>query len=68
MGWQHFLAIITMMAITILYVGVLKEILELDYGPVSTPIILFRCDWVQNGLDYKGNPTYKQDEAHVAER
>jgi hypothetical protein len=57
-----------MMAITILYVGVLKEILELDYGPVSTPIILFRCDWVQNGLDYKGNPTYKQDEAHVAER
>jgi hypothetical protein len=50
------------------YVGVLKEILELDYGVVSTPIILFRCDWVRNGLDNRDNPTYKWDEAHVAER
>lgn len=45
------------------YVGVLKEILELNYGPISTPIILFWGDWVQNGLDNKGNPTYKQDQA-----
>jgi hypothetical protein len=47
------------------YVGVLKEILELDYGLVSNPIILFQCDWVQNALDNKGNPTYKWDETHV---
>jgi hypothetical protein len=29
------------------YVGVFKDILELDYGTMSTPIILFQCDWVQ---------------------
>jgi hypothetical protein len=28
------------------YVGVLKDILQLDYGTMSTPIVLFRCDWV----------------------
>lgn len=41
------------------YVGLLKEILKLDYGPISTPIILFWGDWVQNGLNNRGNPTYK---------
>jgi len=25
------------------YVGVLKDILRLDYGPISTPIILMQC-------------------------
>jgi hypothetical protein len=28
------------------YVGVLKDILQLDYGTMSIPIVLFRCDWV----------------------
>jgi hypothetical protein len=44
------------------YVGVLKDILQLDYGTMTTPIVLFRCDWVQNASDNCGNPTYKQDD------
>jgi hypothetical protein len=45
------------------YVGVLKDILQLDYGTMSTPIVLFRCDWVRNASDNCGNITYKQDNA-----
>jgi hypothetical protein len=30
---------------------------------MSTPIVLFRCDWVQNASDNRGNPTYKQNDA-----
>lgn len=26
------------------YVGVLKDILKLDYGPLNNPVVLFRCD------------------------
>jgi hypothetical protein len=26
------------------YVGVVKDILKLDYGPVHTPVILLRCE------------------------
>jgi hypothetical protein len=44
------------------YVGVFKDILKLDYGPISTPIILIQCAWVWNGSDVRGNPTYKWDE------
>jgi hypothetical protein len=44
------------------YVGILKDIILLDYGPISQPIILFKCDWVRNGLDRWGNPTYKRDD------
>ncbi len=44
------------------YVGVLKDILQLDYRTMSTPIVLFWCDWVQNVLDNRGNPTYKWDD------
>ena len=29
------------------YVGVLKDVLELDYGALSTKIILLRCEWVK---------------------
>ncbi len=43
------------------YVGVLKDILQLDYGTMSTPIVLFWCDWVRNASDNHGNPTYKRD-------
>ncbi len=45
------------------YVGILKQILKLDHGPMSSPIVLFRCSWVQNGTDNRGNPTYKRDNA-----
>jgi hypothetical protein len=29
------------------YVGVLKDILKFDYGPVHTPTILFKCEWMK---------------------
>jgi hypothetical protein len=32
------------------FVGVLKDILKLDYGLMHTPIIVFRCEWVK-GVD-----------------
>jgi hypothetical protein len=44
------------------YVGVVKDILKLDYGPLQTPVILLRCEWVW-GHDNHGNPTYVKDEA-----
>ena len=47
---------------TVNYVGVLKDIFELDYGTLSTRIILLRCDWLKI-QDTRGNPTYTQDES-----
>ena len=44
------------------YVGVLQDILKLDYGPLRTPVILFRCEWLKRG-DNRGNPTYVRDDA-----
>jgi hypothetical protein len=41
------------------YVGILKQILKLDYGPMSSPIVLFHGSWVKIGTDNRGNPTYK---------
>jgi hypothetical protein len=32
---------------SIQYVGVLKDILKLDYGHVQSPIIIFRCEWMK---------------------
>ena len=43
------------------YVGVLRDILELDYGTLSRRIIVMRCDWVK-AHDSQGNPTYMRDE------
>lgn len=43
------------------YVGVLKDVLELDYGAISRKIILLRCEWVKR-QDNRGNPTYTKDE------
>jgi hypothetical protein len=43
------------------YVGVLKDILKLEYGPLHTPIILFRCEWMKHE-DNQGNPTYVKDD------
>lgn len=45
------------------YVGILKQILKLDYGPMSSPIVLFHCSWVKNGTDSRGNPTFNRDNA-----
>jgi hypothetical protein len=44
------------------YVGTLKEILQLDYGPMFSPIVLFHCCWVKNGTNNRGNPTYKRND------
>jgi hypothetical protein len=44
------------------YVGIVKDILKLDYGPVHTPVILLQCKWVWEH-DNRGNPTYIRDEA-----
>ena len=44
------------------YVGVLQDILKLDYGPLRTPVILFRCEWLKRD-DNRGNPTYVRDDA-----
>jgi len=48
--------------VAIHYDGVLKDICLLNYGLVSSPTILMRCKWVQNGINIKGNLTYWQDE------
>jgi hypothetical protein len=44
------------------YVGVLQDILKLDYGPLRTPVILFRCEWFKRE-DNRGNPAYMRDDA-----
>jgi hypothetical protein len=43
-------------------VRVVKDILKLDYGPLSRPIVLLRCQWAKR-LDSRGNPTYTCDDA-----
>jgi len=47
---------------SIQYVGVLKDIILLNYRPVSQPVVLFKCDWVTPRFDRWGNPMYKRDE------
>jgi hypothetical protein len=47
---------------SIQYVGVLKDIILLNYGLVFQPMVLFKCDWVTPGSDRWGNPTYGWDE------
>jgi hypothetical protein len=41
--------------------GVLKDILKLDYGLMHTPFIISRCEWVK-GVDNQGNTTYVKDD------
>jgi hypothetical protein len=43
------------------YVGVLKDILKLDYGPLHAPVILLRCEWFKHE-DNRGNSTYRRDD------
>ena len=47
--------------VTLNYVGVLEDILKLNYGPLRTPIIFLRCKWMKQ-FDNRGNPTYVRDE------
>jgi hypothetical protein len=44
------------------YVGVLKYILKLDYGPVHIPVIILHYEWMKRH-DNRGNPTYTKDDA-----
>jgi hypothetical protein len=44
------------------YIGVLKDILKLDYGPLKTQVILLRCEWMKKE-DNQGNPMYIRDDA-----
>ena len=46
------------------YVGVLKDILKLDYGPLKTPIILFLSEWMKRE-DNCDNPTYIKDDSGI---
>ncbi len=48
-------------AASVPYVGVLQDILLLDYGALQTPVILLRCEWVKP-FDNRGNPTYIRDD------
>jgi hypothetical protein len=47
--------------VSINYVGVLKDILKLDYEPLHTHVNLMKCEWVKRA-DNRGNNTYAQDE------
>jgi hypothetical protein len=47
--------------VSINYVGVVKDILKLDYKPMSRPIILMRYQWAKRS-DNQGNPTYIHDD------
>jgi hypothetical protein len=48
--------------VSVNFVGIVKDILKLDYGPLSSPIVLLRCQWAKQ-TDNRGNPTYTRDEA-----
>lgn len=39
--------------------GVLKDVILLDYGPVSQLIVLLKCDWICPRFDKWGNPAYR---------
>ncbi len=42
--------------------GVLKDIILLNYGLMSQLVVFFKCDCVTPGFDRWGNPTCRQDE------
>jgi hypothetical protein len=48
--------------VSINYVGVLKDILKLDYGPLHTHVNLMKCEWMKRA-DNRGNNTSARDEA-----
>ena len=44
------------------YVGVLQDILKLDYSPLQTPVVIFWCEWLERE-DTRGNIAYMRDDA-----
>jgi hypothetical protein len=48
--------------VSINYVGILKDIMKLDYGPLHTHVNLMKCKWMKRA-DNRGNNTYVRDEA-----
>jgi hypothetical protein len=48
--------------VSINYVGVLKDILKLDYMPLHTQVNLMKCEWMKKA-DSRENNTYARDEA-----
>jgi hypothetical protein len=48
--------------VSVNYVGVVKDILKLNYGALHNPVILLCCEWIKR-KDNCGNPTYLRDEA-----
>jgi len=44
------------------YMGMLKDILKLDYRPMHAPVVLLQCKWLK-WQDNQGNPTHTRDEA-----
>jgi hypothetical protein len=48
--------------VSVNYVGVLKDILKLDYSPLLRPIVLLRCQWAKRS-DSRRNPTYTHNDA-----
>ena len=47
--------------VSVNYVGVLKDILKLDYRPLHTQVNLMKCKWMKKA-DSQGNNNYAQDE------
>jgi hypothetical protein len=43
------------------YVGVLKDMLKLNYGPMHTLVIFLCFEWIKKE-DNRGNPTYIRDD------
>jgi hypothetical protein len=48
--------------VSVNYVGVVKDILKLNYGALHNPVILLHCQWIKRE-DNRSNPTYLIDEA-----
>jgi hypothetical protein len=48
--------------LSINYVGILKDILKLNYGPLHIPTIMMNCEWMKR-VGNRGNNTYTRDEA-----
>jgi hypothetical protein len=42
--------------LSINYVGILKDILEVNYRLLYTPVILMKCEWMKR-VDNQGNNT-----------
>jgi hypothetical protein len=50
---------------SIVYVGVLTDILKLNYGPLSSPMILFRGKWGDSKSEPKERATIRYDETRL---